>query len=137
MRKQITKRIVDALKPNTSVADIEVRGFVARRLPTGTVTYGLRYTDKLTRKRRWLPLGLHGRVTPDEARRLARKAAGLVADGQDPLQIRQASIAEAQRAANEQTLDDLLDSFLADYVDQKKLRTARGFEALSIVWHAP
>jgi integrase len=125
MRKQITKRIVDALKPNTSVADIEVRGFVARRLPTGTVTYGLRYTDKLTRKRRWLPLGLHGRVTPDEARRLARKAAGLVADGQDPLQIRQASIAEAQRAASEQTLDDLLDSFLADYVDQKKLRTAR------------
>jgi intergrase/recombinase len=125
MRKQITKRVVDALQPNASVADSEVRGFVARRLPTGTVSYGLRYTDKLTRKRRWLPLGLHGRLTPDEARRLARKAAGLVADGKDPLKLRQSSIAEALQTASEKTINDLLDSFLTDYVDQKKLRTGR------------
>jgi hypothetical protein len=37
-RKTITKRAVDALGPGESIADDEVRGFVVRRMPSGTVT---------------------------------------------------------------------------------------------------
>jgi hypothetical protein len=77
-RKTVTKRAVDALKPGTMIADDEVRGFVARRLPSGTVTYGYRYMNA-DGAQRWLPLGLHGKLTPDNARTLAKKAAGQVA----------------------------------------------------------
>lgn len=84
MQKAITKRSVDALKPGDVIADTEIRGFVARRLPSGVVTYGLRYTDKTTGARRWMALGLHGNVTPDMARSLAQENAGLVAGKHDP-----------------------------------------------------
>jgi hypothetical protein len=60
------------------LADTEVKGFVVRPLPSGVSTYGLRY--RAAGKQRWLALGIHGRVTPDKARRLAKKRIGEVAD---------------------------------------------------------
>ena len=59
MQAKITKTAVDALKPGDMLADSEVKGFVVRRLPSGFVTYGLRY--RANGKQRWLALGLHGR----------------------------------------------------------------------------
>ena len=41
MRATINKESVDALKPGESLADIEVKGFTARCLPSNVVTYGL------------------------------------------------------------------------------------------------
>ena len=58
VRGKITKATVDALKPGEILADTEVKGFVARRLPSGVATYGLRY--RVAGKQRWLTLGLHG-----------------------------------------------------------------------------
>jgi hypothetical protein len=84
MRVKITKRQIDALTSGGILADEEVRGFVARKLPTGAVTYGFRYRDKTTAKQRWIGLGLHGSITPDEARTQAKKRAGEVAGGRDP-----------------------------------------------------
>lgn len=43
MQKTITKRAVDALKPGGIIADDAVLGFLARRLPSGLLTYGYRY----------------------------------------------------------------------------------------------
>jgi hypothetical protein len=43
MRAKITKAAVDELQAGAVLADTEVKGFVARRLPSGVVTYGLRY----------------------------------------------------------------------------------------------
>ena len=40
MRKAITKRSVDAMRPGDVLADDEVRGFYARCLPSGVATYG-------------------------------------------------------------------------------------------------
>ena len=60
MRSKITKTTVDALRPGGIMADTEVKGFVARRLPSGVVTYGLRY--RVAGKQRWLALGVHGRI---------------------------------------------------------------------------
>ena len=59
MRGKISKATVDALQPGDVLADAEVRGFVVRRLPSGVVTYGLRYRSG--GRQRWLSLGLHGR----------------------------------------------------------------------------
>jgi integrase len=120
---KISKRNIDALRPGRYLSDPEVRGFVARRLPSGAVTYGFRYRDR-ARKQRWLPLGLHGQITPDQARDLAKKRAGEVADDRDPQAER-----SAQRAAAAKTVDSVLDQFLAVYVNaERSLRTAKQIE---------
>ena len=43
MKKAITKRAVDALEPGQYITDTDVLGFVARRLPSGMLSYGFRY----------------------------------------------------------------------------------------------
>ena len=126
MRGKITKAAVDALTPGEILADTEVKGFVARRLPSGVATYGLRY--RVAGKQRWLALGLHGRVTPDQARRLAKKRVGEVADDRDPAGERE----EVRTKANEasaSTIGALLDTFLDRYV-RNNLRGAGEVERI-------
>ena len=120
MQGKITKAAVDALEVGDFLADTEVKGFVARRLPSGVITYGLRY--RVAGRQRWLALGLHGRVTPDKARRLAKKGAGEVAENRDPAGERVAEEAKA-KAASASTVDVLLDAFLDRHV-RKNLRRA-------------
>src|SRR5258708_1914137 len=118
MRVKSTKREVDSLAPGSIIADEEVRGFVARKLPSGAVTYGFRYRDKKSGRQRWIGLGLHGSITPDQARNLAKKRAGEVADARDPAAERELARAEAARAklAVANTVNVVLDSFLREYV---------------------
>src|SRR5258708_17050835 len=118
MRVKITKRQIDALTPGGIVADEEVKGFVARKLPSGAVTYGFRYRDKKTNQQRWIGLGLHGSITADQARNLAKKRAGEVADARDPAAELEVARAEAPRAklAVANTVNVVLDSFLREYV---------------------
>jgi integrase len=124
MRAKITKRGVDALRVGESIADTEVRGFIARRLKSGTVTYSYRYRARLRRQRQpWVPLGLHGQITPDQARSLAKKCAGEVADGRDPAAERSTA-----RAAAANTVNILLDRFLERYVRKQNLRSADEIE---------
>jgi integrase len=118
MPAKITKRVVDALASSAIVADTEIRGFVARRLPSGVVSYGYRYRDG-SGKQRWLPLGLHGSITPEEARGLAKRAAGAVAHGRDP----QGERTEARIVATN-TVNKVLDGYLARNVEARKLRSA-------------
>ncbi len=137
MRKKITKRSVDALRPGQSIADDEVRGFLARRLPSGMISFGYRYSDQTTGKRRWLPLGLYGRLTAEEARKLAQKAAGEVAMSQDPVEQRKSARAKASGAGLEKTMNDLLDRFLDEYVDANKLRTKDEIRRAIDFWVRP
>src|SRR4051794_26249711 len=122
MQAKITKRTVDALASGI-LADTEIKGFVARRLDSGAATYGFRYRDKTTGKQRWIALGLHGAITADEARGLAKKRAGEVADARDPAAEQEESRAEAKRAktADANTVDAILDKFEARY--SSKLRS--------------
>jgi integrase len=133
MRARITKRSVDALKPGNHISDTEIRGFIARRLPSGTVTYGYQY--RATGKRRWLPLGLHGNITADEARALAKKEAGKVADRRDPAAERQQEREKAKAASNS-TVDAVLDAFVERHV-KKNLRSAREVERCFNVYVRP
>lgn len=137
MRKRITKRSLDALQPGESIADDEVRGFVARRLPSGVISFGYRYSDHNTGKRRWLPLGLYGRLTAEEARKLAQKAAGEAAMGQDPVEKRNDARTRANGAKLDKSVNSLLDRFLDEYVEAKKLRTKDEIRRAIDFWVRP
>jgi integrase len=128
MKARITKRTVEVLRAGDSIADVEIRGFVARRLASGTVTYGYRFRNRAGQQR-WLPLGLHGQITPDQARDLAKKRAGEVADDRDPVAERVAT-----RAATTNTVNVVLDSFLARYVRKQGLRSADEIERTFTVY---
>jgi integrase len=124
MRAKINKRQVDAMRPGEVLADDAIRGFVVRRLASGVITYGFRYRDKTTGRQRWIGLGLHGSITADQARDLAKKRAGEVADKRDPIAEQKASRAEAvkEREAKTDTVDVLLDEFMKKYVRERGLR---------------
>jgi integrase len=126
MRGKITKAAIYGLQPGAMLADTEVKGFVARRLPSGVVTYGLRY--RVAGRQRWLALGIHGRITPDKARKLAKQRMGEVAHDRDPAAERQAARANAIEAKTN-TVDALLDAFLDRHV-RGKLRTAKEYERI-------
>jgi DNA-binding XRE family transcriptional regulator len=82
-RKKITADAVAKLKSGR-ITDTETRGFIARRLPSGRVQFAYQYTDRISGQRGWIKIGLLGDVTVEEARRLATKYAGQVADQRDP-----------------------------------------------------
>jgi integrase len=125
MYGKITKAAVDALEKGGFISDTEVQGFVVRRLPSGKATYGLRYRVPGVGQR-WLALGLHGDVTPDTARRLAKKRIGEVADRRDPAKEREEERIKAKEAAAS-TVSKLLDAFVERHV-RKNLRCAHEVE---------
>jgi integrase len=121
MRAKITKRAVDAMRPGDSLTDTEVGGFRARRR-AGAIIYELRY--RKAGQRKFLRLGTHGDITPDDARTLAKKRVGEIADNRDPAAERQ-----LERAAATNTVNVLLDAFLERYVGKQGLRSAKTIES--------
>jgi integrase len=132
MKAKITKRRVCAMSPGDVLADDEIKGFVARRLGSGVITYGFRYRDKSTGRQRWIGLGLHGSITASEARGFAKKRAGEVADKRDPVAEREVSRAKAAKArdADANTVDAILDSFMTRYVRKNGLRRGDDVERI-------
>ncbi|MFK4499270.1 integrase [Bradyrhizobium japonicum] len=119
MQVKISKTQVDRMTAGQILADKEVKGFVARKLDSGAVTFGYRYRDKTTGKQRWLGLGLHGNITAEQARDFAKKAAGEVADKKDPQGELEEVRAEAKREslAAVNTVNAVLDAFEKDHVE--------------------
>jgi len=113
---KLTKRAVDALKPSAAryVAwDTELAGFGVRVSPTGRKSYVFRYRASGGRsgRSREPVIGVHGPITPDQAREIARTWAALVAAGGDPAADR-----ESLRQAP--TVSDLLDRFITDHAER-------------------
>jgi integrase len=118
---RITKRSVEALRPQSIISDDEIKGFVARRPGNGAVTYGFRYRPKDgPARQRWLTLGRHGNITVEQARTLAKKRAGEVADARDPVAENKAKQIEKEKAklAILNTVNAILDVFVARHVNQ-------------------
>jgi integrase len=86
---KITKRAVDDAKPQGAEYFIwcdELPGFGLRVYPSGAKGYLVQYrADGRTRRAK---IGLHGRLTPEEARKEARALLGQVAKGTDPAEER-------------------------------------------------
>jgi integrase len=89
----LTKRAIDARrfdpKEKCILWDGEVPGFGCRTFESGVKSFILDYRAANGRKKR-LTLGRYGVLTPDEARKRARKALNAVSGGGDPLEERKA-----------------------------------------------
>jgi len=88
--RKLTKRVVDSAKPKLKryiVWDSDLSGFGLRVEPTGRKTFIARYRAGGGRSGtlRQATIGRYGTLTPDEARRLARKTLGAAASGGDPV----------------------------------------------------
>src|SRR6266487_1986349 len=93
--RRITKRVVDALKTTGAeffLWDDKLVGFGVRVRPSGAKSYVVKYRagSGRTAPTRRLTLARVGKITPDEARDLARKTLGAVAHGTDPAALRSA-----------------------------------------------
>ena len=117
MQTKITTRTVTALATGAYMRDTEIPGFLARRLPSGKVSFGYQY--KINGKRSFASLGMWGVRTADEARQECRKLAGEVASKNDPAEARR-----VQAARSENSVARVLDRWLVEYVDRKELRSA-------------
>jgi integrase len=121
---RISKRSVDALvcpvgRDREFLWDDALAGFGVGVFPTGRKVYVAQYRQH-GRSRR-ANLGEHGRLTPDEARSLAKKLLGVVETGADPI--------EARRDARAvRTFGEVAEEFLRQHVAAKrKSRTEESY----------
>lgn len=126
---KITKQAVDKAAPGASryiLWDTELKGFGVRIAESGTKTYVVRYRPRnlgAGSPKRFVVLGRHGVIAPDQARSKAKEILGAVAGGEDPAKLRTAppSVAVA----------DLAESFLREHAHAKrKPKTAESYAAL-------
>jgi integrase len=106
---RITKRFIDRL--TTTAADVvhwdgDMPGFGVRAKPSGARSYIVQYRNAGGQSKR-LTLGRVGVLTPEEARREARKALATVAKGGDPAADRRAKRADL-------TVAQLIDRYLSE-----------------------
>src|SRR5580692_7770467 len=120
---KITKRLVDALRPDRSGKDVfqwdagdgALKGFGIRMKPSSAASYLVQYRNKEGRTRR-LVIGKVGTLTPDEARTLAGDALNAATKGGDPS-------AERHAVRGAITVSDLCDLYLADAKGRIKAST--------------
>lgn len=126
---RITKRTVDALNAGSRVVfawDQDVSGFGIKVTPSGRKTYVIQYRIPGLGRRGFakrITLGEHGVLTPEEARRLARRELGKVAQGFNPAADR-----AAQRAVP--TVSELGERYLEDVSVTRKTSTAVEYRRL-------
>jgi len=125
---RITKRLVDGLAPeatNVVVWDSEVKGFGVVCTPKGAKSYVLQYVVGSGRgapKRRFT-IGRHGSPwTPETARSEAKRLAGIVEAGGDPLAKRQAD-------REVLTVSELCELYFAEGATHKKASTIKADKA--------
>ncbi len=126
---KLTKRAVDSALPQSGryvVWDAELKGFGLRVAESGTKTYIVRYRPRGLGRgapKRFVVLGRHGPLTPDEARARARAILGAVAAGQDPA-------ADRADAGSAISVAELVERFVTEHAKLKrKERTSSAYEA--------
>ena len=126
---KITKRTVDALTADGDkpayLWDDQLSGFGVKALPSGSKRYVVKYRTHgggRSAPQRWLTLGTHGRITPDQARDMARQALAAVARGEDPQGTK-----FQQRSAP--TLREVWQRFEEEHLERKKPSTKVEYES--------
>jgi integrase len=131
----LTKRTVDATKADPSgvrfVWDNELKGLGLRVTPAGHKSYVFQYRlgGRAVNARR-VTIGEHGALTPDQARREAKKMAGMVAAGWCPASEREAAKRQRVDAQGAPTIATLAEDFLADRGAKKKAGTVKEYKRL-------
>lgn len=117
---KLTKRTVDALQPEAKdyfVWDSQIAGFGVRIMPSGAKTYQAQYR-KGGRTRR-VSVGRHGKITVDEARKLAKEIMGQVAKGENPAE----EISQHRKAP---TVSALCERFFESHVMERCKPSTQG-----------
>jgi integrase len=112
---RLTKKVVEAIAPgerDVIVWDEDLQGFGVKVTPSGRRTYFC-YFRTLAGQERRPSIGLHGTLTCDEARGIAKDMLADVRKGNDPSQNRQ----EQRRAP---TLAEFSERYLSDHARTKK-----------------
>lgn len=138
MREKITKRKVEALKPNPAkdefLWDTEAKGFGLRVKPSGARSFVLAYyAPGLHQQRRRLTIGAFGPLTVEEARRKALELLARVASGEDPAH----EAADERRAIREETVQVLFPAYLRDGIDLRRSSTLEYYESLGRLYVLP
>ena len=110
MRTRLTKSIVDKAEPRSSrytIWDTEVVGFGLKVQPTGKKVYFVYYRSANGQQRR-PAIGLHGKLTEEEARQAAKKWIASALTGEDVSGNR-------KEARNSPTVSELADRYLNEY----------------------
>ncbi|MBZ9603991.1 site-specific integrase [Phyllobacterium chamaecytisi] len=118
---KITKRVVDAIEPNGTdyyVFDSELIGFGVRVRKTGGLSYIVRYRAGSGRGApvRRVTIAPVGKITPDQAREVAKGLLATVVQGEDPAK-------QKTEKKNALTFQELVDHFLAHVEAKKKPNT--------------
>jgi integrase len=124
---KLAKRAVESLKPNEGKEyfawDEVVPGLGVRVTPSGRRNFVLKYRPIGQRNTRRFKLGGVGILTVEEARRLARKHLGAVANGADPAR-------ERSKMKNAPTVSQLGEAFLADVRVRRKASTCGEYKRM-------
>jgi integrase len=125
---KITKKSVDAFAAGNRdvyLWDEELKGFGVKVTPRGRKVYLVRYrVGGRTGRTRRITLGVHGTITPDQARSQAQAALRQLARGEDP------AAAKDQRK-REKNVGALLEQFLSEHADARlKPRSASEYRRL-------
>jgi integrase len=120
---EITLSLLKRIEPGAAefyVSDTSVSGFAVRVRPTGGMSYYYiyRYGSGRTAPTRKCSIGSINKITPDDARKVAKRYAAEVVNGGDPAKVK-----SADKAAP--TFDTLKASFL-DSVDAKHKSSTYG-----------
>ena len=126
---KITKSAVDNLMPDGEAPsflwDSSLPGFGVKCSPRGAKRYVVKYRADgggRSARQRWLTLGGHGQLTPDQARKMAQQALAAVARGEDP-QGAKASRRSASSVA------DVWERYEKAHLPSCKPQTRRDYEA--------
>jgi integrase len=128
---RISKRSVDALvcpagRDREFLWDDSLAGFGVGVFPTGRKVYVAQYRQHGRSRRS--NLGEHGRLTPDEARSLAKRLLGVVETGADPI--------EARRGARAvRTFGEVAEDFLRQHVATKRKSRTEGSYRETLMKH--
>ncbi len=135
-RKPLTKQVVEGIAPEPGrdvfAWDSQQPGFGVRVTPAGRRSYVYQFRVKGGPQRR-IVLGVHGALTVQKAREMARDLYEQVRKGHDPVadaeaeRAQERAVAEAER--NRHTVADVVDDFMVRYVAKSRLRSEREYRS--------
>lgn len=130
---KLTKQLIDTTLPASSkdvyLWDKSPVGFGLRIRPSGSKTffYSYRPGGGRSASKKRLVIGQHGKVTLEQARKVAQEAAGQVAAGRDPVMERRAAREAMER--QKLTVGTVADQFVEQYVKPRN-RTWEEYERI-------